>query len=95
MANGNGNGGAPRIGGPSLSVKTSNHGPCGGCGQPVMQREFSEDGVVLVFDEIARAHVPYHPECRRTEKGAAHGSLLRAPPPGRWRATDDLPPRAA
>lgn len=92
---GNGNGGAPRVGGPSLSVKTSHHGACGGCGQPVTQREFSGDGLVQVFDDVSRTYTPWHPECRRTARGAAHGSLLPTPPRRRWRATDDQPPREA
>jgi hypothetical protein len=85
----NGNGGAPRVGGPSVNVATSSHGACGGCGQPVTQRENSPDGVMQVFDNSSRTYRPYHPECRRVERGAQHGSVLPVPPRRRWRATDD------
>jgi hypothetical protein len=96
-----------RVGGPSPNVGTSNHGPCGGCGQPVVQREYSDDGVVKLFDDVTQDYAPWHPECARLARGAQAGSLLPNPPRKRWRATtpaaeaagtegveqDDAPPR--
>jgi hypothetical protein len=90
---GNGNTGPMRVGGPSPNIATSKHGPCGGCGQPVMQREFSGDGVVKLFDDVRQDYAPWHPACARLARGAQAGSLLPNPPRKRWRATDD-PPRA-
>ena len=53
---GNGDIGPLRVGGPSPNVATSDHGPCGGCGQPVLQREHSSDGVVKRFDDATHQH---------------------------------------
>ena len=65
---------------------TSNHGPCAGCGQPVLQREYSGDGVVKLFDDAKQDYAPWHPECGRLARGAQAGSLLPTPPRTRWRA---------
>lgn len=75
----NGNTGHARVGGPSPNIATSNHGPCGGCGQPVVQREYSGDGVVKLFDEVTQDYAPWHPECARLARGAQVGSLLPNP----------------
>ena len=92
----NGNTGPMRVGGPSPNVATSNHGPCGGCGQPVLEREYSDDGVVKVFDEATHDYTVWHPECARLARGAQEGSVLPNPPRKRWRATttNGQPPAA-
>ena len=93
----NGNNGPARVGGPTPNVATSNHGACGGCGQPVTQRENSSDGVVKVFDDATQDYTVWHPECRRLALGAQAGSLLPNPPRKRWRATttNGQPPAAS
>jgi hypothetical protein len=83
-----GNNGRTRVGGPSPNIATTNHGPCGGCGQAVLQREYSDDGVVKLFDEVAQDYAPWHPQqCARLARGVQAGSVLPTPPRTRWRAT--------